>query len=237
MSEIICEGKTVEQAIKSGMDGMDVQNQNDLDIEVLQEPGKSIFGLLKPAKVKLKTKEKLSGDMIGIAHSFYDNNANENNQENYMPSTSGSSISLIENKINKIFGLLNVEVEKLNVYEEGDTIYGEIKSLHEGLLIGKHGQTLEALQYIVTLLIKSEDGLNQRVVLDVGNYRDRHKSVLEKTALKISEKVVLSQHEEALDVMSPFDRRIVHMLFKDSEVVKTYSQGEGNFRRVIIAPK
>jgi spoIIIJ-associated protein len=113
----------------------------------------------------------------------------------------------------------------------------DIECESEGLLIGRHGQTLSSLQYLVNRVIHNSVNKQVRYIIDVGGYKVRHKAILEKMAKRIAQKVSDSKEEEELAAMSAYDRRIIHMYIKDNSEVTTYSLGEGNYRRVVIAPK
>ena len=113
----------------------------------------------------------------------------------------------------------------------------DIQCEPEGLLIGRQGQTLSSLQYLVNRVIHNTVNKQIRYIVDVGGYKIRHKTILEKMANRIAQKVSDSKEEEQLKAMSAYDRRIIHVCVKDNPEVTTYSLGEGNFRRVVIAPK
>ncbi len=115
------------------------------------------------------------------------------------------------------------------------TISGESEDI--GRLIGRHGQTLDALQYIVSIAINRRADQRCRILLDAEGYRGRHQQALEEKVLQIAEQAKLTGEEAVLEPQSPRDRRIVHMILADDPNIVTYSEGEGDSRRVVISPK
>jgi len=106
----------------------------------------------------------------------------------------------------------------------------------DGLLIGKSGATLQALQHIVSRMAYRQD-VKSRVVVDVGGYRARRASFLRKKALALAERVKASGKEAMMEPLQPAERRIVHITLNPDPDVKTYTVGEGAFRSVVVAPQ
>ena len=107
-----------------------------------------------------------------------------------------------------------------------------------GLLIGRRGETLRALQFLVNLIVRNnlkEDAV--RVVLDIERYKERRNSSLTDMALRVAEKVAGSGRAVSLEPMPPAERRVVHMALADHPRVSTESNGVGDSRKVVIAPK
>jgi len=124
----------------------------------------------------------------------------------------------------------------MRVQEEGNGVRIELEDSCGGVLIGKHGQTLNALQYILTRVLNKEGEERIRVTIDVENYRERRKRVLEGMARKMARRAKEMGKEIILEPMNPYERRIIHMALKDIKDVRTYSLGNGLFRRVVISP-
>jgi spoIIIJ-associated protein len=124
----------------------------------------------------------------------------------------------------------------MRVQEEGNGVRIELEDSCGGVLIGKHGQTLNALQYILTRVLNKEGEERIRVTIDVENYRERRKRVLEGMARKMARRAKETGKEIILEPMNPYERRIIHMALKDIKDVRTYSLGNGLFRRVVISP-
>jgi spoIIIJ-associated protein len=105
-----------------------------------------------------------------------------------------------------------------------------------GIVIGRHGQTLDAIEYVVNRIASHESGALVRIALDVQGYRERRQESLEQTARRAADKVRKTGRPVTLNPMSPRDRRIVHLALGDERDVTSRSQGEGGFRRVVVVP-
>ena len=105
-----------------------------------------------------------------------------------------------------------------------------------GLLIGRHGQTLDALQFLVSIVSNRGVDARRRIVVDVENYRERHEESLRRLALRVAEKVRQEQKKAVLSPMTPAERRIIHTALQDHKEIMTYSEGQDPFRRVIVSP-
>jgi spoIIIJ-associated protein len=106
----------------------------------------------------------------------------------------------------------------------------------DGLLIGKSGATLEALQHIVSRMAYRQN-VGQRVVVDVGGYRARRTGLLRRKTLALAERVKATGKEAMMEPLQPAERRIVHITLNDDPGVRTYTVGEGAFRSVVVAPE
>ena len=106
-----------------------------------------------------------------------------------------------------------------------------------GVLIGKRGQTLDSLQYLVSLVVNKEVDEYIRVKVDTENYRQRRKETLENLAKNISFKVKRTKRPVSLEPMNPYERRIIHSALQNDKFVTTHSEGEEPFRRVVVTLK
>ena len=106
-----------------------------------------------------------------------------------------------------------------------------------GMLIGKRGQTLDSLQYLVSLVANKETEEYIRVKVDTENYRERRKATLENLAKNMAHKVKRIRRSVSLEPMNPYERRIIHAALQDDKYVTTHSEGDEPYRRVVIAPK
>lgn len=122
----------------------------------------------------------------------------------------------------------NAEEKELNVNLEGEDM---------GILIGKRGQTLDSLQYLVSLVVNKTSADYVRVKLDTENYRERRKETLETLAKNIAYKVKRTRRSVSLEPMNPYERRIIHAALQNDKYVVTRSDGEEPFRHVIISLK
>ena len=131
---------------------------------------------------------------------------------------------------------MNVEISEeyqketgiLTVNMEGDDM---------GVLIGKRGQTLDSLQYLVSLVVNKDVDGYIHVKADTENYRERRKKTLENLAKNIAFKVKRTRQPVALEPMNPYERRIIHSALQDEKFITTYSEGEEPYRKVVVALK
>jgi len=131
-----------------------------------------------------------------------------------------------------------MEVEILvAVNEEEHIIEVELKGDDMGILIGKRGQTLDSLQYLVSLVVNKDQEEYIRVKVDTENYRQRRKETLENLAKNIAFKVKRTKRPVSLEPMNPYERRIIHSALQNDKYVTTHSEGEEPFRRVVVTLK
>ncbi len=137
-----------------------------------------------------------------------------------------------------MFGAMGMDVEItydfdretniLNIDFEGDDM---------GILIGKRGQTLDSIQYLVSLVVNKGVEVYVHVKTDTEDYRARRRKTLENLAKNIAFKVKKTRKAQALEPMNPYERRIIHSALQGDRYVTTYSEGEDPYRKVVIAPK
>lgn len=127
---------------------------------------------------------------------------------------------------------------KVSVKEDEEKIEAEIFGQDVGTLIGRRGRTLSDLQYLLNIIVRRQYALlNKMVVVDVENYRSRREKTLTLLAKNVARKVCQEGYEQALEPMTPQERRIVHIALQDYPGVTTYSSGEEPYRKVVIAPR
>jgi len=147
-------------------------------------------------------------------------------------------VKLVQEFLLGLLRLIGMEGEVTIVKEEEGCIHVTVNGPRMGMLIGKRGNTLNALQYLCNVALRrnfSEE--KKQVLLDVGNYRKRREESLEKLASNMADKAKRTNREVSLEPMSPQERRIIHLALKDHELVDTYSKGEEPFRKVVIIPR
>lgn len=116
-------------------------------------------------------------------------------------------------------------------------LYIDLAGENMGILIGKRGQTLDAIQYLVSLVVNKGNAPYVSILLDTENYRQRRKETLESLAYNLSKKVKQTKKSVVLEPMNPYERRIIHSSLQHDKLVTTYSQGEDPYRNVVIALK
>jgi spoIIIJ-associated protein len=125
---------------------------------------------------------------------------------------------------------------KISSYREENTLFIDVNGSDCGAAIGRHGETLEAIQYLASLVANKASQERVRVILDIGGYRRRREITLISMAEKAAESVVRNGRNFTLEPMNPSERRIVHSALQSFPGVMTYSEGEEPERHVIIAP-
>ncbi len=145
----------------------------------------------------------------------------------------------IENTAKKflddVFRTMGINAKVLvNFDKENSTVEINIDGEEMGVLIGKRGQTLDSLQYLVSLVINKNNEEYIKVKLDTENYRARRKETLENLAKNIAYKVKRTRKPVSLEPMNPYERRIIHSALQNDKFVETYSEGEEPFRKVVI---
>ena len=140
--------------------------------------------------------------------------------------------------LNEVFAAMKLNVVIEAVYNEQDKQLDiNLNGDEMGILIGKRGQTLDSLQYLVSLVVNKEAEEYIRVKVDTENYRKRRRETLENLAKNIAYKVKRSRRPVALEPMNPYERRIIHSALQNDKYVFTKSEGEEPFRHVVIALK
>lgn len=142
----------------------------------------------------------------------------------------------VEQFLDEICTAMEVDVQ-LEVREDKEYLYADINGREAGILIGHHGQTLDAMQYLLNLIASKVGDDNQRVVLDVEGYRKRREETLVKLATRLAERVHRIGEPMVLEPMSAHERRVIHLALQENPYVTTGSEGEDPFRRVVIQPK
>lgn len=199
------EGKTTEEAIENACTHFQLPPES-LEIEIVSVGSPGLFGLgSKKARVRASLREGPETDVMLQAQ------------------------EILEQVLEKMG-----EKAKVDVNQEEDRIALSIETADAGLLIGKQGQTLEALQYLVSKMMAKQSKKKVRVVVDIESYRARHTQALTQMALKYGEKVKKTGKPLTLNPMNPHDRRIVHLTLQDDSALKTLSRGEGLYKKVVV---
>lgn len=137
-----------------------------------------------------------------------------------------------------VFAAMDITVVvDINYNEEEGLMDVELSGDEMGILIGKRGQTLDSLQYLVSLVVNKDVENYIRVKVDTENYRKRRKDTLENLAKNISYKVKRTKRPVSLEPMNPYERRIIHSALQNDKYVTTYSEGDEPFRHVVVVLK
>jgi len=140
------------------------------------------------------------------------------------------------NFLSDIFSKMKLEVKIDINLDENNIMNIELSGPNMGVLIGKRGQTLDSLQYLISLVVNKESEQYVKIKLDTENYRTRRKETLENLAINLANKVKKTGRKFSLEPMNPYERRIIHFTLQDNKYVETHSEGEEPYRKVIITP-
>ncbi len=142
-----------------------------------------------------------------------------------------------ESFLSHILDAMELNAEVFVTTEEENTLAIDIKGEDMGILIGRRGETLSALQYLTSLAVNRHTEEYYRIALDTENYKKRREETLKRLAKKLAGNAVRYRRNVTLEAMSPYERRIIHSVLQDDPMVTTYSTGEEPNRKVVIAYK
>jgi len=132
---------------------------------------------------------------------------------------------------------MDLEAE-IFITEQDDIIRVNLSGKKMGLVIGYRGETLDSIQYLLSLIVNKDHNIpHKKVILDTENYRSKREATLKEVAAKYANKVIRNRKKLKLEPMNPYERRIIHSALQDDKYVVTYSEGEEPFRRVVIGLK
>lgn len=144
----------------------------------------------------------------------------------------------VEEFLSQVFSAMQIQVNvNIDENQEEHTMNIDLSGEDMGVLIGKRGQTLDSLQYLVSLVVNKEEEEYIRVKVDTENYRQRRKDTLENLAKNISFKVRRTGKAVTLEPMNPYERRVIHSALQNDRYVETHSEGDEPFRRVVVTLK
>ena len=248
-------GKTVEDAVSAALADLGV-TASDVEVKILEEPSKGLFfGFgAKPAKVQVTLKEipapvehvpePVSSFEAAVETEILVEPAEsepvpepEPPAETEPPFDKAAVIESARNFLARVFAAMNVEVE-INVKENESEVVLDLVGKSLGVLIGKHGQTLDALQYLTNLAANRASATEKiYFVLDAENYRERRAEALLKLAKSSADRAVRTRQDVKLEPMSRGERRLIHTALQDNNKIETHSAGEDPYRYIIISPK
>ncbi|RKO65515.1 RNA-binding cell elongation regulator Jag/EloR [Desulfofundulus salinus] len=138
--------------------------------------------------------------------------------------------------LDKLLGAMNLPVN-MAIEEKENNVFIDIEGRDVGILIGRRGETLDALQYLVSLYVNKNKSQRCKVFLDVEGYRRRREETLQRLAVKLAEKAKQRGRNVVLEPMTSHERRIIHTALQGRDDIYTYSEGEEPYRKIIISPK
>lgn len=242
-------GKDVETATALALDELKC-SKDEVKITVLEEPSRGFLGIgSKLAKVrveKIEVSENDKTEEIEVAEEV-NKTVTEETVENETSEVASKKLirpdNMKEIDEHPALSFLKETTEKMGLelsfkaYADDNNVFIDIAGKDAGTIIGKRGQTLDAIQYLTSLAVnkKSEDYV--RVVLDAENYRSKREKTLERLAHRLADKVVRTKRSVKLEPMNPYERMVIHAALVNSPKVKTRSKGEEPYRRVVIELK
>lgn len=207
MRYVIKQSGTVEDAINEALLELEVSRE-DVEVEIIEEASRGLFGLIGSKEAIVKV--MVVNDAVHIAKEFWITYF-------YMSVSADTEIS-------KDDDVLRIDITNVNPSDKG-------------IIIGKRGNTLDAIQYLLSLTINKDRDDYIRVALDIEDYRKKREETLVRLAERMADKARKSRRPVKLEPMNPYERRIIHSALQDFEEVTTYSEGSEPYRRVVIQVK
>ena len=247
--------KTVEDALKAALEELGV-NENEVNYEVIEEASKGFLGMgilgTKPAKIRVTVKENETTETLintieELPTKIDKKNESDEKQKDKQKeptvkkideSTADKSrrIEMAEKFLQDIFKQMNLNVKiEAVALEDGQKL--NLCGENLGILIGKHGQTLDALQYLVNLAANRKENQRIRFFLDVENYRSRRSETLKNLSKTLAERAIRLNQDVRLEPMNRHERKVIHTSLQDNDNITTYSVGEEPNRYIVISPK
>ena len=233
MTKVITSGKTVEDAVNQGLAELGV-SRDKVEIQVLEQPSKGFLGLIgvKAAKVEVKllpVPEVVSEPIKPAAplsqmHEAPEDVAAKNPYE--------EAAAFLK----EVAAGMGLDVE-VHIKKQRDGHVFNIAGEDLGMIIGRRGQTLDALQYLTNIVANRYSESFVRIVLDAENFRQRRRKTLEDLAERLAGQAIRSGKEVVLEPMPPLERKVIHAKLQNNPQIKTYSKGEEPNRRVVIMTK
>jgi spoIIIJ-associated protein len=222
MESVEISARTVEEAIEAALSELGL-DRSEVEIEVLKEGKVGLFGLGgEEARVRVTPVAKPAIEPGGAAA---------------MAVAPGEVAAMAKDVVEKLLFLMKIPAT-VQLKEEDEAPFSatmDIDGEELGLLIGRRGQTLTTLQYIVSLIVSRKLKSGVRINLDVAGYKQRRQEELHNLALRIAELVKSTRRAITLEPMSPSERRVVHLALRDDPEVITQSVGDEENRKVIVS--
>lgn len=264
MKEISISSKTYDEALNKAIIELETTSDN-IDINVVQEGSEGFLGIFgsKPWIIKFKVKEDIESENKVVFNDILEEkeeieDLTENNQKDFIEEKViekevkkeekalikedidvNQLISVSDKFIKDIFKAIKLDIETEYDYNNEDNSLNIklVSNQDMGVIIGKRGQTLDSLQYLISLVVNKNIEHYIRIKLDTENYRERRKEKLESFAKNISLKVKKTRKPVVLEPMNPYERRIIHSVLQNDPAVTTKSEGEDPFRHIVVVPK
>ncbi len=219
------DGKSTEEAIARACAHFQLPAES-LDIEIISVGSPGLFGIGgRKARIRVVTQRD---EDVGEAEGEVELEGEAEAEADLLPRA--------QELMERILELMGEKAKVVGRFDEEDRLSLSIDAQDPGLLIGKQGQTLEALQYLITKMVAKRARRKVRVFIDIESYRARHQEALTQLAIKSGDKVKKSGKPVTLNPMNPHDRRIIHLALQGDKDLKTMSRGEGLYKKVVVYP-
>ena len=247
--------KTVDEAVAKALKELNITAEEAV-VEVLEEGKKGFLGMFsKDAKVRVTAKEVAAPVVEEITVEEVkvevETEVEETVKEEAPAVTeeraarepkkfvvNDEAVAKAREFLQKVFNAMKIEVVMEKFVNKNDgTVTFKLHGADMGILIGKHGQTLDSLQYLTNLVANKNSAERVRVIIDVEDYRDRRIETLNRLAYRLADKVKRSGERVALEPMNPHERKIIHMALQNDRRVTTLSEGDEPYRHVVIELK
>ena len=242
------EGKTTEEAIENASRELHLPVE-ELQIDIIEPGSAGIFGLVGSKKAKIKVTVKKEGSAQLSAEVGAEVTAERETEPSTDADTEAGTeltpdvgpdneigVALAKETLENILALIPVEAS-VSAQQVDGNIALTIEGDKSGLLIGRKGKTLDALQFIVNRIVNKTLDKRTRVVVDSENYRQRRRDSLTEMALRMGDKAKRIGKPVTTNPLNPRERRIIHLTLKEDGRLNTKSRGEGLLKKVVISPK
>lgn len=232
-------GKTVDDAIATALSELHL-NKEDVQVEVLTKGSKGILGFgAKEAKVRVTyEQEETTKEFEQVSNQIepkvqeHIKTLQNSPEEDTVQEVEQKAIRFLQQFLEELHLESTVKILKKNT----SMIVIGLEGKNMGILIGRKGETLDAIQYLVNIIANKGRQHYIKVLVDTENYRAKRETDLKTLVFEMSQKVKQSHKPVVLEPMNPYDRRIVHATLQEDPLVRTYSEGKDPFRKVIIIP-
>lgn len=234
MRQLEKSGKTIDEAVLAALTELGLDREQ-VEVEVIEEPSKGLFGLIGNKLARVLVKEKVQ-PLDEENKAKFTESVKEALAETPVGDSNDKAVEKATSFLTGLFKKMDLEVE-LQLSKKDDYTTINFVGPDLGVLIGRRGDTLDALQYLVNLVGNRNNRERTKFILDVEGYRKRREETLSRLAVKLADKVKRKGKDVILEPMNPHERRIIHTALQDHKEVFTYSEGEEPYRKIIISPK
>lgn len=258
-------GTDIDEAVKLALEDLNL-TIDDVDVTVLEEPSRGFLGIgAKLAKVRVEAKKK-EEEVVQEEPEFIEEPVREEKKAVKKESKPKKHRDNKKEKVKKtieepkarisdvpddlkpveehpaidflkdVTGKMNLDLD-ITARANDESLYVDIKGKDSGTIIGKRGQTLDAIQYLTSLVVNKEKGSYVRVIVDAENYRAKRERTLEQLANRLGNKVARTGKMVRLEPMNPYERKVIHATLQKNPSVTTRSEGDEPYRKVVIEAK